>query len=300
LEFRESDVLIEGYQPPVDNDKLEIAFNVVGAKYFKTLGIALLEGRDFSNQDGVEAVPVAIINQTMARRFWPAADPSGMRFSMKGTAGPYLQVVGVVKDSKYQTVGESPRLFIYLPSNQRYEGYMTLLVRTTGDPKGGLSAERAQIQSMDANLPLVEAKTLTEHVAGSLLPQRIGATLLGIFGLLGLTLAAGGIYGTVAYSVAQRTREIGIRVALGAQQSNVVRLIVGQALKLTLFGVGIGLVAAFALSRVMSNLLYGVTATDPITFVSVSVILVGVTLAASCAPALKAARIDPLVALRTE
>jgi ABC-type antimicrobial peptide transport system permease subunit len=205
-----------------------------------------------------------------------------------------------VKDSKYRTVGEAPRLFIYLPANQLYEGYMTLLVRTTGDPKSALSATRAQVRSMDSNLPLVEAKTLTEHVAGSLLPQRVGATLLGIFGLLGLTLAAGGIYGTVAYSVAQRTREIGIRVALGAQRSHVIRLIVGQALKLTLFGVGIGLVAAFGLSRVMSNLLYGVTATDPITFVSVSSILVGVTLAASCVPAVKAARIDPLVALRSE
>jgi len=153
---------------------------------------------------------------------------------------------------------------------------------------------------MDANLPLVEAKTLTEHVAGSLLPQRIGATLLGIFGLLGLTLAAGGNYGTVAYSVAQRSREIGIRVALGAQRRHVFTLIVSQALKLTLFGVGIGLVAAFALSRVMSNLLYGVTATDPITFVSVSLLLIGVALAASSVPALKAARIDPLVALRSE
>jgi predicted permease len=300
LEFRESDVVIEGYQPPVDKDKLEIAFNVVGAGYFKTLGIGLLQGRDFSNRDVVGAVPVAIINQTMAHRFWPAADPSVMRFSMKGSAGPYLQVVGVVKDSKYRTVGEAPRLFIYLPANQLYEGYMTLLVRTTGDPKSALSATRAQVRSMDSNLPLVEAKTLTEHVAGSLLPQRVGATLLGIFGLLGLTLAAGGIYGTVAYSVAQRTREIGIRVALGAQRSHVIRLIVGQALKLTLFGVGIGLVAAFGLSRVMSNLLYGVTATDPITFVSVSSILVGVTLAASCVPAVKAARIDPLVALRSE
>jgi ABC-type antimicrobial peptide transport system permease subunit len=191
-------------------------------------------------------------------------------------------------------------LFIYLPSNQLYEGYMTLLVRTTGDPKGALLAARAQVRSMDANLPLVEAKTLTEHVAGSLLPQRIGATLLGIFGLLGLTLAAGGIYGTVAYSVAQRSREIGIRVALGAQRRHVFRLIVSQALKLTLFGVGIGLVAAFALSRVMSNLLYGVTATDPITFASVSLLLIGVALAASSVPALKAARIDPLVALRNE
>jgi macrolide transport system ATP-binding/permease protein len=299
LEFREADVLIEGYQP-VDKDKLEIAFNVVGARYFQTLGIALLEGRDFGKQDVVGAVPVAIINQTMANRFWPAADPSSMRFSMKGSAGPYLQVVGVVKDSKYRTVGESPRLFIYLPSNQLYEGYMTLLVRTTSDPKGVLSAARAQVRSMDANLPLVEAKTLTEHVAGSLLPQRVGATLLGIFGLLGLTLAAGGIYGTVAYSVAQRSREIGIRVALGAQRRHVIRLIVGQALKLTLLGVGIGLVAAFALSRVMSNLLYGVTATDPITFMTVSLILIGVTLAASSVPALKAARINPLVALRSE
>ena len=300
LEFREADVLIEGYQPPVDKEKLEIAFNVVGARYFQTLGIPLLEGRDFGKQDVVGAVPVAIINQTMANRFWPAADPSAMRFSMKGSAGPYLQVVGVVKDSKYRTVGESPRLFIYLPSNQLYEGYMTLLARTTGDPRGALSAARAQVRSMDANLPLVEAKTLTEHVAGSLLPQRIGATLLGIFGLLGLTLAAGGIYGTVAYSVAQRSREIGIRVALGAQRRHVFTLIVSQALKLTLFGVGIGLVAAFALSRVMSNLLYGVTATDPITFVSVSLLLIGVALAASSVPALKAARIDPLVALRSE
>jgi macrolide transport system ATP-binding/permease protein len=300
LEYRESDVFIEGYQPVGDKDKLEIDFSVVGPKYFQTLGIPLLQGRDFSDQDQVGVLPVAIINESMAHRFWPGADLSTMRFSTTGIAGPYLQVIGIAKDSKYRTVGETPRLFIYLPFRQRYESHMTLLIRTTGDPKSVLSSARGQVQALDANLPLLEAKTLTEHVAGSLLPQRIGATLLGIFGVLGLILAAVGIYGTVAYSVAERTREIGIRVALGAQQRDVLRLIVGQALKLTLTGVAIGLVAAFALSRVMSNLLYGVTATDPLTFVIISALLVGVTVAASSIPAFKAARIDPLIALRNE
>lgn len=300
LEFRVTDVVIEGRLPQSDRDRVEADYSVVGPSYFKTLGIQLVSGRDFGSADNPSVPGVAIINESMARRFWPGEEPSGRRFSISGVAGPYLQVVGVAKDGKYRSLGETPRPFVYLPFEQKYASFMTLLVRTTGEPNRLLGSVREQVQSLDSSLPLFEARTLSQHLSTSLLPQRLAAALMGIFGILGLILATVGIYGVVAYSASQRTREIGIRMALGAKRSDVFKLVVGQGLRPTLLGLTLGVIASLGLSRVVSSLLFGVSLADPITFVGISLLLVTASLVASYIPARKATRINPIIALRYE
>jgi putative ABC transport system permease protein len=243
---------------------------------------------------------VVIINETLAARLWPGEDSVGRRISLNGARGPYSEVVGIAKDGKYSTLGESARPFVYQQALQNYSGKMTLVARTAAEPTAMVDALRNEVRALEPNLPTADIGTLAEQVRLSLLPARVTAGLLGVFGLLALVLATVGIYGVVSYSVANRTHEIGIRTALGAQSKDILKLVLREGMVMVAIGVALGLGVAFAATRVISSFLYGVSATDPITFLGVSVLLATVALAACFVPARRAAKVDPTVALRYE
>lgn len=268
--------------------------------FVPALGAELLEGRDFTDEDGDTRPRAAVVNETFARRFWPGQSALGKRFSLQGVTGPWTEVIGVMRDGKYFSLGEDPSPFIYVNLRPTDGSYLTLMVRTSSEPKAVIGALRNEFHQLDANLPVYSVRTMTEHMALPLFPARVAATLLGSFGVLALILAAIGIFGVMSYAVSQRTREIGIRMALGADAGRILSLVVGQGLKLILFGLGIGLVAAFAGTRLMSSLLYGVSATDSITFAGIALLLTGVALLACYLPARRATKVDPMIALRCE
>jgi predicted permease len=289
-------VAIDGYEPR-PGEQISIEYNNVGPNYFHTMGIPLIAGRDFTARDDEQAPRVVVINETMARRYWPGQDPLGKQLR---TGPRAYQVAGVAKDIKYHNLGEEPQPYMYFSMQQFYKPEVVLHARVSGDPTTMLSALRQTVASMDPNLPLFDSETMTANMSDSLFPQRIAASLLGLFGLLALVLAAVGLYGVMAHSVTQRTHEIGIRMALGARASDVLRLVVGQGMRLALVGVAAGLAGSFALTRFLSSLLYGVSATDIATFAVTPLLLVGVALVACFVPARRAARVDPMVALRYE
>jgi predicted permease len=290
---------IEGYQPQPGEDT-ETSYNVVAPRYFETMRIPMLRGRSFTDADRTGSPPVVIVNEAFARRYWPNADPIGKRLSANGSGGPFREVVGVTRTGKYNTLGEDPRPFYYLPLWQEYNGTVTLHVRTAGDPRALIGSVREAIRAVDPIVPVVDVKTMEEQMLVALLPARLAGTLLGAFGLLALLLASVGIYGVMAYAVVSRTREIGVRRALGAQTNSLLRLILGEGMRLAAIGFAIGLVAALALTRFVSSLLYGVTPTDPLTFVGALGILTVAALVACYIPALRALRVDPVTALRYE
>jgi predicted permease len=297
-------ITIEGYtaQP---GESTEVNSSSVAPGYIETLGVPMLRGRAFNEQDREESPGVVMVNEAFARRYWSGQEPIGKRIQM-GVArsgandSPYLEVVGVVKDGKYVTLGEEATPFFYLNLAQRYQSSPTLIVRTSGNPLDYLPAMRGEVAALDKNLPLYDVKTMRQHLGLALLPARLAGSVLGVFGVVALIMAAAGIYGVMAYSVAQRTREIGVRMALGASAGAVLKLIVGQGMKLTLAGMAIGLAASLALTRLMKSMLFGVSATDPLTFVVVPLLLIMVALLAALVPARRAARVDPMVALRVE
>jgi predicted permease len=297
--FAQGQVVAEGHARPGE-EGVSTGFNVVGPRYFQTMGTPLVRGRDFREDDRDGAPGVVVINETLAEMLWPGEDALGKRVSFEGGAGPFLEVVGVARDGKYRSLGERPRPYVYQPLLQSYEPKMTLVVRTTGDPLSVAGAVREQLRALDSNLPVADVKTLDEQFDLSLLPARLAAWTLGGFGLLALALAAIGIYGVVSYSVAQRSREIGIRMALGARAPDVLRLVLGEGLLVIGVGLGVGLLLAVAATRVVAGFLYGVGATDPLTFAGVPLLLGAVALAASYVPARRATRVDPMVALRHE
>ncbi|HSO75975.1 MAG TPA: ABC transporter permease [Blastocatellia bacterium] len=284
-----------------EEDRTAIFCNTVGHRYFQTMGTAVLRGREFTERDDESSPKVAIVNETMAKRYWPDQDALGKRFALK-REGPYLEVVGVVRDGKYVFLGEDPRAFFYIPFGQDYQGEMTVVVRSAGDDAAALAGIRQVVQELDRELPLYDVKTMTSHLRDgiALLFVRLGARLATAFGLLGLVLAVVGVYGVVSYSVSQRTHEIGVRMALGANAGDILKLVVGKGLMLTLVGVAIGLGSALMVTRVMTSLLYDVSATDPLTFGLIAVLLSGVALAASLIPVRRALKVDPMVALRYE
>jgi predicted permease len=272
----------------------------IALNYFRTLGIPLLRGRDFDAQDREDAPGVAIVNETFARRYFPGQDPIGQRVSLGGSKGPWLEVVGLARDSKYITLGEAPAPFLYQPLAQHHESGMVLLVRTSVAPSSLVPSVRVAVRSIERNLPLMNARTMTELLGNSLFPARMGAILLGAFGLLALLLASVGLYGVMTYSVSRRTREIGIRMALGARGGDVLRLVLVESMTLVAVGMLLGLAAAFAATRLLSGFLYGVSPTDPAAFLGIVLLLALVALAASLIPARRAARVDPMVAFRYE
>jgi len=297
-------ITIEGYtaQP---GESTEVNSSSVAPGYIETLGVPMLRGRAFNEQDREGSPGVVIVNEAFARRYWSGQEPIGKRIQM-GVArsgandSPYLEVVGVVKDGKYVTLDEEARPFFYLNLAQRYQSSPTLIVRTSGNPLDYLPAVRGEVAALDKNLPLYDVKTMRQHLGLALLPARLAGSVLGVFGVVALIMAAAGIYGVMAYSVAQRTREIGVRMALGASAGAVLRLMTRQGMKLTLAGMAIGLAASLALTRLMKSMLFGVSATDPLTFVVVPLLLIMVAMLAALIPARRAARVDPMVALRVE
>jgi predicted permease len=287
---------IEGYTP-APNEFMGIDYNVVGPEYFKTVKIPLLRGRDFTEQDRADAPQVAIINETMAHRYWHGQDPLGRRIRR---GDRWITIVGVVKDIKYHSMNEDPEAFLYFPMSQEGGTDANVLVRTAGDPAALLPAVRHEILALDPHVTVLEAADLSGLLSVSLFAYRAAAMLASVLGVLGLLLATIGIYGVLSYSVSQRTREIGVRVALGARPRDILVLVVGQGMRLAVAGVLIGILVALAATRVMASLLFGVSATDPVTFIAVTLLLSAVALAACWVPARRAMRVDPIVALRYE
>jgi len=285
-----------------DAAPLPVDYNVVSPRYFATLEIPFISGRDFHAADEAQAPGVVILNETLARRLFPGENPIGKRLIryIRGEPKFSLEVVGVVKDAKYQQLTEQPRPQMYLPSPQQYRSVMTLHVHTERDPGELLAAMRREARSLDGNLPIFNAGLLADHLRASLAPQRSVVALIGTFGLLALALASIGLYGVMAYTVSQHTREIGIQMALGAQTGDVLKLVVRQGMGLALIGVVIGLIASLALTRLTKTLLFGVSATDPLTFTGVALLLTMIALLACWLPARRATKVDPLTSLRHE
>ncbi|MBA2305665.1 MAG: ABC transporter permease [Acidobacteria bacterium] len=281
-------------------DRILVQVNSVSTGYLDTLGIPLLRGRDFASTDSPGAPLVVIVNETMAERFWPGQDALGKRFKFFGDAD-FTTVVGVARNAKYNGVAEEPIPFIYQPIRQNYTPQAALHVRAAGDAGGLAATVRRQVQEIDPTLSVFDIRTLETQVADSLAPLRINVIVLSTFGGLALLLASIGLYGVASYGVGQRTREIGVRMALGAQPSNVLRLVLGHGLLLVAIGLVAGVVLALGLSTIVPpDLLPNVGARDPWTFVATSALLATVAVIASYVPARRATRIDPLIALRTE
>jgi len=285
-----------------DKSKTETAWDdEVQPSYFRTAGTPVIQGREFTDADNAAAPKVAIINDTFAKKIWPGEDSIGKSFRTQKD-GPPIQVVGVTRTGKYLFLYEPPQLFMYLPLAQRYNSSAYLFVYTENDPQQMVGAVREQIRQLDPSLPVFGVTTMESHVQHGkpLLPARMGAMLVGAFGLLGLVLASVGVYGVVSYSVSQRTQEIGIRTAMGAQSAHVLRLIIKHGMGMALVGTGIGLVLSLLLFRGLSSVLYGVKSFDPLTLSSVSGLLLLVAFVASYVPAVRATHVDPVVALREQ
>jgi len=304
LNYNSRDIFIEG-QPAERGENVPTSMNAsAGPRYFETMRTPLLQGREFTDQDQPKSEPVAVVNEAFVKRLMPnvssSAEAVGKRFAFGSVRGPYMRIVGVVQTGKYFNIAEDPRPFVWTPMSQDYQSNGILTVRTDGNPDALLGAVRKQVQTIDPNLPLYDVKTLTEHMRFALFPPRIAATVLGVFGLVALLLSAIGIYGITSYTVAQRTHELGIRLALGAQRSDVLKLVLRHGFKLTMIGAALGLGGAYLATRAITSVLYGVSATDPFTFVFVSSLLIGVALVASYVPSRRATKVDPLIALRSE
>lgn len=291
-------VFIQGDEPMTATQAPIVLTNSISTDYFRTMETRLLQGRDFTVQDDAQSSPVAIVNEAFARRFWPGENPIGKRFNF--TTGKWIEIVGVTQDGKYSSVAEKPESFVYLPLAQNYESQVTLIARGAGDPNLLTAAIRNAIHELDGNLPLYDARTMVEHMDLPLLPARVAATALGGFGALALLLAAIGVFGVISNAVTQRTREIGVRIALGADSKEIIKLIVGQSALLVGTGVMIGLGAAGLGTRLLANYLFGVSALDPLTFVGVTALLTATAFLACYLPARRATKVDPMVVLRQE
>ncbi len=280
-------------------DRVLVQVNPIGPGYFETIGIPILRGRGITAEDTATSPKVVVVNETMAQRFWPDQDPLGKRFKFFGDP-EYSTIVGVARNSKYIGVAEDPTPYIYEAISQRYQPAVTLHIRAKGDAAALTPAVRHAVQEIDPSLSVFNVRTLAEQVSQSLAPLRMNVVLLGVFGLLALLLASIGLYGVASYSVSQRTREIGVRMALGAAPSNVLGLVLGRGLVLVGAGLVLGLLAALAAAGVMRALVVGISPRDPLTFGVTAVALGAVALLATYLPARRATRIDPLIALRTE
>jgi predicted permease len=292
------DLEIQGYVPGVA-ENMKIYRDVVSPGFFETMRIPLLEGRDFTERDDENALQVMIVNQAFARRFFGGGNPIGRK--VRGW-GRWFTVVGVVRDAKYHTPDEAPLPYFYVPFRQVYREDLAIafLVRTQGDPRQAAGLLRQEINGMDPNVGVFDTMPLEEYISASLFPNRVGAIFLGGLGLVAVLLAAVGLYSVMAYAIAQRTAEIGVRMALGASPSDVLAMVLRQGLSMAAVGLAAGFAGALAVTRAASGLLVRVSATDPVIFAAAALFLALVAVAASILPALRATRIDPVTALRAE
>ena len=286
----------------IDNKpQFNIRYNIVTPDYLDTMKIPILIGRQFSDQDNAIAPRVAIVNETFARYAWPDENPIGKFFKWIDNSGEFpIEIIGVARDAKSQDLFQNPPRIAYFPLAQKYDGGMTVHLRTTLNLEQTLAAMRQEIRALDPKLPIYNIKTLEQYRIDAMSDTRLQTVLISGFGLLALTMACLGLYGSLSYSVAQSVREIGIRMALGASTNSVLRLVIGQGVKLVAIGVAFGLAGAFAATRALKSLLYGVSETDLSTFAGVPAMLLIVALLACLIPARRATKVDPLVALRCE
>lgn len=294
--YIEGHTLPPGQQPPV------VVYNRVNVPYFDTMRVPLLRGRAFRENDDEKAPLVAIVNQEMAGQFWPNEDPIGKRFSLKSATGPFIQVVGLTGNGKYVFIGWDKEAYFYVPLAQNYTGYRTLQIRSSVPPESLIATVQSEVKTLDPKMPVLEAETMTRSLSGGngFFIFRVGAILAAALGVLGLTLAVVGVYGVVSFAASQRTHEIGIRMAVGADRSNILRLILRQGLTLVVAGVLSGLILAWLLTRSMAILLVGVRPIDPPTFVAATLLLGAIGLWACYVPARRAMQMDPMAALRYE
>jgi putative ABC transport system permease protein len=289
--------------PRPRGEEISVDLYITTPGYLETMAIPLLEGRALAGQDADGAPLVALINETMARELWPGQSPLGKRIKFPGSEKspqPWRTIVGVVSDVKQYGLDKKDPMQIYLPEAQYPTQFMTLVVRASSEAKGLIAAVRNEILAADKDQAVYNITTMEQLLADSISLRRFSMLLLIVFAAMALMIAAVGIYGVISYSVTQRTHEIGVRMALGAGRREILRLVVGQAMGMTLAGVAAGMAAAFGLTRVMESLLFQVSATDPSTFIIIPVILTGVALGACSVPARRATKVDPMVALRYE
>jgi putative ABC transport system permease protein len=303
LPFPGDDILfpirVEGQPAPPAGDENTINYQVVTPDYFRAMRMPLVAGRDIAASDGARAPGVVVLNESAARRYFAGESPVGKRVALGGDATP-LTVVGVVGDVRQRALDAQPKAEAYVSYLQSPFGFMGVAVRTAGDPSNLIGAVRGAVAVVDPQVSSGNVHTMRELMSESLARQRSTSLLAGAFSLVALLLATVGIYGVISYTVTRRTREIGIRIALGANRRDVLGMIVSQGMGLALAGVGAGLVASFALTRALSSLLYGVSASDPIVYAGVSLLLTAVALVACYLPARRATRVDPMIALRCE
>jgi predicted permease len=297
-------LVVEGRPFPRPDEVPIVWFRIADEGYFRTMEIPLMRGRTFNVRDDTNAPPVAIINETMARRFWPNEDPLGKRFTSglprSGRPITWITIVGVAGDLRHKNLDQEPDAEVFWPFRQLAPAALSLTVRTTTDPTRFAPLLRTTVADLDREQPVSQIRSMEQIFADSIAPRRFSVTLLGIFALVALALAAVGIYGVVSFSVTRRTQEIGVRMALGAQRGNVLRMVVGRALAMAAVGVITGLVGSLALTRIISSLLFGVSSTDPTVFAGVSLLLMAIAGLAGFFPARRASLVDPLVALRNE
>src|SRR5215469_8277757 len=294
--FSSAPIAVDGYQPPTD-ERPSVDYNQVGPGYFATIGIPLVSGREFTRADNETAAPVAIVNETMAARYWAGKNPIGDRLQVKDK---WFKIVGVAKTSRYYSMRETPKPFFYVPLRQNFSVGAALNIRTKLRPETMAAALSRELKAMDANLALYEVISLQEQLDRSTSPQKVAVTLTGVLAGLALVLAAIGIYGVMSYTVSQSTRELGLRMALGARTPELFRLVISRGLALTAGGILLGAAAALGLTRLLGYLLYKVSPRDPVAFGSAFLILLIVSLIACFLPAWRATRVDPIVALRYE
>jgi len=292
------DLNVDGVEPPPGRRSWEFDQSVAEPGFFAAAGIPILQGRNFADTDLPDGTRVAIINEAFAERFWPGESSVGK--TIRRESGQELEVIGVSRATKVRTLGEPPRPFIYTPYSQRYSSFLTAVIQTRGEPEGGLQAAFRTLREMDPEMVVMETKTMETHMGVMLMPAQLGAMLAAVFAVVALILACIGLYGVVSYAVSRRSREMGIRMSLGAAPGQVVSQMVREGMVLVVVGTGVGLILALAGAQVLRSLLFGVGAIDPLTFAAVPALLLTVTLVAAYVPARRASMVDPVRALKAE
>jgi putative ABC transport system permease protein len=278
------------------------AFTIVSPRYFETMGTPLLSGRAFGDEDGTRSAKVIVVSEALARRLWPGESPIGKRLKQgwPESQSPWREVVGVVADVKFEGLAEVTPLQVYMPAAQEPTADYAIVVRSNAPPSTLEAPIEAAVRALDADVPVFTVRTMDRVIAASIRRERMSVVVLCLFAFVALTLASIGLYGLVAHGVTERTHEIGVRMALGARGGHVISLVIRQGLSMAIAGAAIGVVGALALSRSIRGLLFGVTPTDPATFITVILMLLGVATLACYIPALRATRVDPMRALRSE